>query len=46
MKYILFNKIYINLQQFQVIPENKTGKSNKLYQHLANIHDKKDDKHN
>ena len=24
MKYILFNKIYINLQQFQVIPENKT----------------------
>ena len=23
MKYILFNKIYINLQQFQVIPENK-----------------------
>ena len=24
IKYILFNKIYINLQQFQVIPENKT----------------------
>ena len=24
MNYILFNKIYINLQQFQVIPENKT----------------------
>ena len=24
MKYILFNKIYINLQQFQVLPENKT----------------------
>ena len=24
MKYILFNKIYINLQQFQAIPENKT----------------------
>ena len=24
MKYILFTKIYINLQQFQVIPENKT----------------------
>ena len=24
MKCILFNKIYINLQQFQVIPENKT----------------------
>ena len=24
MKYILFNKIYINLQQFQVIRENKT----------------------
>ena len=24
MKYILFNKTYINLQQFQVIHENKT----------------------
>ena len=24
MKYILFNKIYMNLQQFQLIPENKT----------------------
>ena len=24
MKYILFGKIYINLQQFQVTPENKT----------------------
>ena len=24
MKYITLNKIYINLQQFQVIPENKT----------------------
>ena len=24
MKYILFKKIYINLQQFQIIPENKT----------------------
>ena len=37
MKYILFNKIYINLQQFQVIPENKnTRKLNKL----PNIHDK------
>ena len=24
MKYIHFNKIYINLQQFQLIPENKT----------------------
>ena len=24
MKYIPFNKIYKNLQQFQVIPENKT----------------------
>ena len=24
MKYILLNKIYIKLQQFQVIPENKT----------------------
>ena len=27
MKYILFNKIYINLQQFQVIPENKTQRN-------------------
>ena len=24
MKYIPFNKFYINLQQFHVIPENKT----------------------
>ena len=24
MKNILFNKIYINLQQFQATPENKT----------------------
>ena len=24
MKYILFNKVYINLQQFQVITKNKT----------------------
>ena len=27
MKYILFNKIYINLEQFQVIPENKTQRN-------------------
>ena len=40
VKYILFNKIYINLQQFQVIPENKTRKLNKP----PNIHDKKGDK--
>ena len=26
MKYSLFNKIYINLQQFQVIPEKKKHK--------------------
>ena len=41
MKYILFNKIYINLQQFQVILKNKnTRKLNRL----PNIHDKEDDK--
>ena len=27
MKYILFYKTYINLQQFQVIPENKTQRN-------------------
>ena len=35
--YILFSKIYIFLQQFQVAPENKTGGTYEL----PNIHDKK-----
>ena len=37
MKYIPFNKIYKNLQQFQVIPENKT-QENYI---PTNIHDNK-----
>ena len=42
MKYIFLNKIYINLQQFQVIPKNKTQGS--LINYIPNVHDKKDDK--
>ena len=37
MKYILFNKFYINLKQFQVIPEEKNKETYKV----PNIHDKK-----
>ena len=50
MKYILFNKIYIKLQQFQVIPENKT-QGNELYiyihymtQNISKVRSKREEK--
>ena len=43
MKYTFLNKIYINLQQFQVIPKNKT--QGNLINYIPNIDDKKDDKY-
>ena len=41
MEYILFSKIYINLQQFQVIPEKETPEE--TYK-LPYSHDKRDKK--
>ena len=37
MKYILFSKTYINLQQYQVKPKNKTQETYKV----PNIYEKK-----
>ena len=41
MKYILFGKIYINLQQFQVIPEKETPKETYKLPDSRNKKDKK-----